>query len=231
MHNMMVWCTYALWHDDHKLTNTPITSQPSSELMLNVKMFSIVFSVPLPSCSALTSILLNWVLSMKGHSEPAELCSGPVIPSFLGGEGKRRCLIHGLAGACVNGFLNPPPPGNNSPGNNSKILDCIVLLPPSFLTLFSRHPEWSMNQWIPQTFWNKWNHWSGPFLLGSSWYFAVENLPREIICSLGSWVGKLWPEGQTWLLFCKLRVVFGIFTWLHFKWLTCYLSNILNFAS
>lgn len=222
----MVCYTCTLWNDYHKLTNTTITSQLSFELMLNVKMLSVVFSDPLPSCSAFTSVLLNWVLSMKEHPEPTELCSGPVIPAFLGGEGKRRCPIHGLAGASVNGFLNPPPPWNNS-----KTLDCIVLLPPLFLTLFSRCPEWSMNQWIPQMFWNKWNHWSGPFLLGKLLIFSVENLPREIICSFGSWVRKLWAEGQTWLLFCKLRVVFGIFTWLHFKWLCSYLSNILNFAS
>ena len=54
---------------------------------------------------------------MKEHSDLAQLWNGTVIHSF-GGEGKWRCLVHGLLGAWVNGFLSlvlshsPPPPRN-----------------------------------------------------------------------------------------------------------------------
>lgn len=111
MFNMMGWYKYI--HCEMitpiKLMSTSITSELPRELIWNVKMFSTVLSAPLPPCSAFTSTLLNWVFSMKEHSEPAELCSGPVIHSFFSGEGQWRCLIHGLVGAWVSGFLNPPP--------------------------------------------------------------------------------------------------------------------------
>lgn len=44
---------------------------------------------------------------MKEHSEPAKLWAGTGIHSLSGEQGKGRLLIHGLAGAWINGFLSP----------------------------------------------------------------------------------------------------------------------------
>lgn len=148
------------WFDIHihcemittvKLMNTSPHSYLLSWSAFNVKMFATVLSVPLSLCSAFTSKLsFLWETTQDGLS----FGGGIMMHSFLGGEGKWRCLVHGVAAAWVNGFL--------SPGlSHSSLLDWMVLTAPIISdSLLSRHQAcWREGQRTSQMFWNTWTHW------------------------------------------------------------------------